>query len=86
MRKMFRHTACILAALVLASAGTACGDTAATTETTTQTAESTVAVTEAVTAEYTAPEVDYAGETFTIGAISLPANSSPWKAVDYCET
>ena len=70
MKKMFRHTACILAALALSSVGTACGDTAATpTETADVTVTTTVtAATEAIPSEYSAPEVDYGGEVFTMAA------------------
>ncbi len=86
MKHTFKYSAILLSALIISSASISCGETSdVTTETTTNVPVSTEAVTEAVTAEYTAPEVDYAGETFTVGAIALPVNSSPWKAVNYCE-
>lgn len=86
MKRTYKHPAMLLAALIFSSACTACGDTAhIPAETTNSDTVSTTAVTEPAAPEYTAPEVDYAGETFTIGAIALPENSSPWKAVDYCE-
>ena len=72
-------------ALIFSSVCTACGDVAETTiETVNQGVDSTAAITEA-SEEYIAPEVDYGGETFTVGAVAYPANASPWKAVSYCE-
>ena len=87
MKNTNRPLSLLLASLLLAASVVSCGsdtqtqltETAA--DTTPQTTEAVV--TESYSTEYTAPEVDYGGETFTIAAMCGVV--SLWRAASYCE-
>lgn len=85
MKNRFHRIAFLLTALLLSAAGTSCGDSAiAPTETSDASGTTTAAATtEVIPSEYTSPEVDYAGETFTMAAYYEVSPS--WKAQNYCE-
>jgi len=81
-RKSIRLISLFLALFLLTSCGGTTGETDAALEN--EPAAETVAETEPP--EYILPEVDYDGETFTVGAVDYYSQGGGvWKAQDYCE-